>query len=246
VKAVRGARSRLGRMAALALVLVVPGCGHDAADREYLAALAGEETGMTREEQIAHVGRAIQIVPNRPAYYETRAVYWIDLRRFARARGDMDRVIELSDRPYARFLRGLISYQSGEFSKSLADFDAAIARQPGNDQFYRGRSLARSAIGDAVGGLQDAERLVALAPQMGESYYARAVALAGLGRDREAIPDLERAIRIRPELVYVHEGLARAHERLGESEEAERARRGAEEQLARNRHCAPCVDPFRY
>jgi tetratricopeptide (TPR) repeat protein len=228
------------------LALLVPACGSDPADREYLAALRGEESGMTREQQIARLDRAIELAPTRAVYFETRAVYRIDRREFALARQDLDRAIQLLDRPYVRFLRGLVSCQAGDYAASLFDFDAAIGRQPENAQFYRGRSLARAAINDAAGALDDADRLVSLAPQLGEAYYARGVALTGLGRPREAIREFDRAHRIRPELVYVLEARALAHERSGNPGRAEADRRAAREHLERHGACAPCLDPFRY
>jgi len=47
-------------------------------------------------------------------------------------------------------MRGLVTCELGHAPQSLADFDNAIASQPANTQFYRGRSLARSATGDAA------------------------------------------------------------------------------------------------
>ena len=223
-----------------------PGCGHDRADLEYFAALRGDETGMTREQQIAHMDQAILLAPKRAFLYETRAGYWVDLRRFDRARQDFDRAIELLDRPYARFRRALASCQAGEIERSLGDFDTAIARQPSNGQFYRGRSLARSAVHDSMGALADAERLVAIEPQRAESWYARGVARMRFGRDREAVEDFDRAAAIRPELVYVIEARAQALDRVGDHDAARRdladAARGREEQSG----CAACLDPFRY
>ena len=109
-----------------------------------MAALRGEEEGMTRQEQLAHIERAIAFEPRRASYRETHAIYSIDVRDFPTATADLDTAILLTDRPYLRFLRGLVSCQRGEFEASLADFDLAIAGQPENAQFYRGRSLARS------------------------------------------------------------------------------------------------------
>jgi tetratricopeptide (TPR) repeat protein len=234
-------RARLGLLA-----LLIAGCGRDAADQEYFAALRGEETGMTREEQVAHLDRAISLAPRRAYYYETRAIYHIDLKQFDRARTDLDRDLELAPRPYAWFLRGLVSCQLGEMARSLADFDTAIARQPVNTQFYRGRSLARAATGDAVGALADAEHLVAERPQQGESFYARGVALGLLGRDREAVADFDRASAIRPELVYVVEARAQALARMGEDARARADREAGVRLRAEQSGCAPCLDPFRY
>ena len=48
------------------IAVTVVGCGSDLADQEYFAALDGEEKGMTREEQIAHMDRAIRLAPEQP------------------------------------------------------------------------------------------------------------------------------------------------------------------------------------
>jgi tetratricopeptide (TPR) repeat protein len=225
---------------------LVAGCGHDQADRLYLAALDGDETGMTREQQIANLDLTIQLRPDRAYYYETRAGYWIGLHQFENALADLDRDIALTPRPYAYFMRGLVLCQNGQIARSLDDFDTAIARQPANTQFYRGRSLARAATGDAAGALADAGQLVSGAPQRGESWYARGVALALAGRDREAVADFDRAAGIRPDLVYVVEARLQSLERLGEEARA-RADRDALPGL-RDEYsgCAACLDPFRY
>jgi tetratricopeptide (TPR) repeat protein len=228
------------------LALLGAGCGHDAADREYLTALDGDEKGMTLEEQIAHIDRAILLAPDRAYLYDTRAGYMIDLRQFDRARHDFDRSIELLPRPYSYYMRGMASCQAGDVARSLADFDTAIARQPQNDQFYRGRSLARSATGDVAGALEDAEHLVRRVPQRGESYYARGVALALLGRDREAVLDFDKAASIRPELVYVVEARANSLERLGEVARAQADRDAVTKLRYERQGCAACLDPFRY
>jgi tetratricopeptide (TPR) repeat protein len=243
---VAGAAILVLPLVGMVLLWVSPDCGHDRADREYFAALRGEETGLTREQQIAHLDQAILLAPKRAFFYETRAGYWIDLRDFDRARQDLDRAIELVDRPYSHFMRGLASCQAGEIERSLGDFDTAIARQPSNGQFYRGRSLARSAVGDSTGALADAQRLVAMEPQRGESWYARGVARTRFGRDREAIEDFDRAAAIRPELVYVVEARARALDRLGDQDAARRDFEDAARMREEQAGCAACLDPFRY
>jgi len=226
--------------------LLVAGCGHDRADQAHLAALAGQEKGMSIEQQMALVDQAISLEPRRPAYYETRAGYWIALRRFDRARSDLDRDIALVDRPYARFMRGLVACQAREFERSLVDFDQAIARQPENTQFYRGRSLARAALGDAAGALEDAEHLVTVVPQQAESWYARGVARALLKRHLGAIDDFDRAAALRPELVYVVEAREKSLRRIGETGRALLDREWLDQARVERAGCAPCLDPFRY
>jgi tetratricopeptide (TPR) repeat protein len=159
---------------------------------------------------------------------------------------DLDTAIQLTDRPYLRFLRGLVSCQRGRYKESLADFDHAIREQPDNTQFYRGRSLARSKTGRYREALEDAERLVSLVPQQAESHYAMGTALAGQGRWNNAIEAYGEAMRRRPELLYPLRARAEAFERIGNRDRAsadfaELARRERDESL-----CAPCRDPFRY
>jgi tetratricopeptide (TPR) repeat protein len=221
-------------------------CSSDQAEQEYIAALRGEEEGMSRQEQLARLERAIVLQPRRAWYRETHAIYSIDLHRFAAASADLDTAIELADRPYLRFLRGLVACQRGEFRTSLADFDLAISGQPKNAQFYRGRSLARSRIGRFREGLEDAGRLKALAPQQGETYYALGVALAGLGRLDEAVRYFDESLRRRPELIYPLYARSAAYRGLGDSLRAS-ADLEAAGRMARDRSgCAPCEDPFRY
>ena len=173
-----------GHLALALLTSALSSCATDQADREYLAALHGENEGMSRKEQIARIERAIELEPARPQYWETLAIYRIDLRVFDEAKADLDQALRLQERPYLRFLRGLVLCQSRHPGDALPDFDAAISGQPENSQFYRGRALARAAVGRAGEALNDAERLITLAPQRGESYYApgdRALQ-AGTGR----------------------------------------------------------------
>ncbi|HTM01518.1 MAG TPA: hypothetical protein VL503_10400, partial [Candidatus Omnitrophota bacterium] len=82
---------------------------------------------MGRAEQLEHLETAIALQPRRAWYRETHAIYSIDVRRFAQASADLDTAIQLADRPYLRFLRGLVSCQRGAYEASLGDFDAAIA-----------------------------------------------------------------------------------------------------------------------
>src|SRR4029453_9961960 len=113
-----GRRIKAMRIRAVLLVAcaLTAACGRDAADREYFVVLAMEKT------ESAPI--ATRIPPG--------------------AESDLDRAIVLADRPYLRFVRGLIRCRAGRCAESLADLDQAIAAQPENAQLYRGRALARS------------------------------------------------------------------------------------------------------
>jgi tetratricopeptide (TPR) repeat protein len=235
-----------GHLALALLASALSSCAADRAEREYLAALRGENEGMSRKEQIAHTDQAIELEPVRAHYWETRAIYQIDLRAFDGAKADLDQAVRLQDRPYLRFLRGLVLCQSGRPGDALTDFNAAISDQPKNAQFYRGRALARAAVGRAEEALRDAQTLIALAPQMGESYYARGVALSKLGRDEEAIREFTEAIRRRPELLYPLRARADSYKRIGDPMRAAADDAEATKKEKDHMYCTPCSDPFRY
>jgi tetratricopeptide (TPR) repeat protein len=216
----------------------------DAAEREYLAALRGENEGLSRERQIALLDHAIALRPERARYREIRAIYLIDLGRFDAANADLDAAIARAGRPYLRYLRGLVLCQRGQFAASLPDFDAAIAGQPRNAQFYRGRSLARAKLGQVQLALADAETLLRLTSQDAIANYVHGMALAGLGRDAEAEAAFSEAIRKRPELAYPL--LARAETRLRMGDAAGAAADRATAGRVGQDRCGVCVDPFRY
>jgi tetratricopeptide (TPR) repeat protein len=222
------------------------GCLSDEAERMYLSALQGEESGMTRSEQIALVTRAIALAPDREHYYEVRAIYQIDLRDFPEALTDVDRAIGLGDRPYLRFLRGLVLCQSRRCDSGVPELDRAITSEPANTQFYRARGLALAEVHRFDEALADGDHLVGEVPQMAESYYVRGVALQGLGRHSDAVQDFSTAIRIRSELIYPLHARARSFAALGDT-----ARAGADEAAAvaartERSGCELCTDPFRY
>jgi tetratricopeptide (TPR) repeat protein len=228
------------------LVTGLVSCARDPAEDEYFTALRGEETGMGRQQQLAHVERAIALQPGRAWYWETHAIYSIDVQDYETAATDLNEAVRLGDRPYLRHLRGLVACERGEYESSLEDFDRAIAGQPKNTQFYRGRSLARSKVGRFEDALADARKLVEMVPQQGETWYALGEALTGLGRYGEAIHAYDESLRRRPELIYPLRGRAEAYRRMGDER---RARSDLDEAARREREgstYAAVLDPFRY
>jgi tetratricopeptide (TPR) repeat protein len=240
-------RRPLATLAMVAVLLSGPvSCAQDPAEAEYFTALRGEETGMGRRQQLAHVERAMALQPRRAWYWETHAIYSIDVQDYETAAADLNEAVRLADRPYLRHLRGLVACERGKYESSLEDFDRAIAGQPKNTQFYRGRSLALSKVGRFEDALADARRLVEMVPQQGETWYALGEALTGLGRHGEAIHSYDESLRRRPELIYPLRGRAEAYRRMGDERRAasdlgEAARREREGSTY-----AAVLDPFRY
>jgi tetratricopeptide (TPR) repeat protein len=236
--------AHLAALLALA-VLCCAGCA-DEAHRELLLALGGDENGLSYEEQIVHLDRAIALAPDRLSYRVTRARTFIDMRRFDRAIADLDFTLARREHAYEHYMRGLARCQQGRPAQALPDFDRAIALQPENSQFYRGRALARVELGRTDDALDDAETLVRLAPNHGHSYYTRGRALHAAGRPAAALEDLDRVVAMRPELVFPREARAEVREALGDPEGAAADRAEVERMTAQGRPVWAWVDPFRY
>jgi tetratricopeptide (TPR) repeat protein len=235
----------LGVALALASLALAGGCRDEARDA-YFAYLRSDEDGSSPERRRALIERAVELAPGNAAHLETRAVHFVDARDFERALTDLDQAIALEDRPYLRYLRGLVRCQNRQCAMALPDFDLAIAGQPENAQFHRGRALARVDQGDAEGGLADADRLLALQPSHPGALHARGVALAALGRDEEALAALDAQIALRPDLVYPVRDRAEVRMRLGDAQGAAADRERAQQLAREHEGCAPCLDPFRY
>jgi tetratricopeptide (TPR) repeat protein len=235
----------LHRSGGIVLLLTMITCAPDPAEQAYREALRGEENGTTREEQIALLNRAIELAPNRVSYWNTHAIYSIDQRNFVQAQRDLERAISLADRPYLRYLRGLVLCQQGQYRAALPDLDLAISQQPENSQFYHGRALAYVELGEVQKALMDADHLVAVEPNFGPAYYVRGRARAIAGRYREEIADYNETLHRRPELVYPLFARAASYERLGDWRQAAIDRNLANAKVPQKSGCGNCYDPFR-
>jgi tetratricopeptide (TPR) repeat protein len=171
---------------------------------------------MPLEEQLEHINRAVQLDPKNAAYLQSRAGYHTSLKNLAQAEADLDRAIALDDRPYLHYQRGAVRCERGDFAAALADFDIAIAAQPGNTQFYVDRSIALSAAERTADALADAAHVISAQPNSADGFYARGVARTAMGDSRAAIDDLSLVISQRPELAYPLLVRARAYEQIGE------------------------------
>jgi tetratricopeptide (TPR) repeat protein len=189
---------RLIRIVVLSVACLAAGCdgGDDEARREYLKALELGKTGRPLEEQLAHVDRAVRLVPTGATYLEKRAGLLFGLGRLAEARVDYDRAVELADRPYLRFERADLLCALGEDEAAHADLDRAIAGQPENVHFYPRRALVRLALGRVAEARADVDHAIAASPGGGgeSERYARAAVLLLEGTPAEALPDLDLVI----------------------------------------------------
>jgi tetratricopeptide (TPR) repeat protein len=96
--------------------------------------------------------------------------------------------------------RGILKVRRGNISGGIADFDAALARDPDQAEAYLNKGVAlmrRENVGEALPFFTVALEKNTQRPAL--AYYARGVANEALGNLREAFADYQRASQIEPD-----------------------------------------------
>jgi tetratricopeptide (TPR) repeat protein len=158
-----------------------------------------------------------------------RGACFAKLGRHDLAIAEFDRVLATGPDPDAWFLRGQSRLARGKSAEALADFDQAIAANPGNIWYHQGRARALTALGQFDEAIAEFTAVLeALKPAPGQSKTfgqpprgpsskrAIAEALTGRGwayllkRDLDhAIADLDQAIEVRsPGMILITWGFA--------------------------------------
>jgi lipoprotein NlpI len=96
--------------------------------------------------------------------------------------------------PY--YNKGLAKNARGDFDGAIADYDKAIALNPGYVQAYSDRGLAKEAKGDLNGAIADFNQVLALAPKFSKAYYFRGTAKEAKGDFTGALADYDHAIAL--------------------------------------------------
>jgi tetratricopeptide (TPR) repeat protein len=114
-------------------------------------------------------GEAIQLAPHEPTFYLARAEARIHLEQLSGAHADYDHAIAMkpprpTDRYYAFLGRGYSSLMQADYAHAIADFDSAIALDPGSLHALLWRGYAREKAGQISLALDDYERAVTLDP----------------------------------------------------------------------------------
>lgn len=112
--------------------------------------------------------------------------------------------------------RGLLRFRSGDAQSALADYDAAIAADPGLGTAFYNRGLALTELGhleQAVDSFGEAGKRV---PDRAVIWHSRGVAKIMAGDFAAALPDFDRAVTLDPKmaLAWGYRGVSRV--RLGQ------------------------------
>lgn len=94
--------------------------------------------------------------------------------------------------------RGRLYHDHGEWANALADFDHALALDPGLDGLHLMRSATLARAGRAGAALEAADLYLSCHPLHAEGLVLRARALVALGEPRRAAADLDEAIQRLP------------------------------------------------
>ena len=106
--------------------------------------------------------------------YITRAKQRFSLGEFQAARGNEEKAQEL-------------------LAAAIEDWTHVIKSAPGDAEAYRGRGLAKLALGDAEGAMTDFDKAIEINPESAEIYYDRGRVKEALGQKEAAKADFEKA-----------------------------------------------------
>lgn len=123
----------------------------------------------------------------------------------------------------ARYFRGLLHLQSGEFDAGISDLTHVVKRQPEHVDAHYNLGLAYSRQGRQQKALDAFDRVLAMAPARMEARFHKGLSLASLARYEEACVCFEQAIALSPGTAVAHLNLGNALSELGRLAEALRA-----------------------
>jgi len=122
--------------------------------------------------------------------------------------------------PLAYNSRGLVYQELGEHDKAIADFNRAIALEPGYAFPYNNRGYSYQQMHDTKNALKDYDRAIELNPNIASPYNNRGL----LNYDREefekAIVDFKKAIELDPRMLHPRMNLGLAYMELGRVRDA--------------------------
>ncbi|MDX2522748.1 tetratricopeptide repeat protein [Streptomyces europaeiscabiei] len=99
---------------------------------------------------------------------------------------------------FARALRGRALHRDGAHRSAVAEYDQALALDPGSATAWQGRAVARAHTGDYAAAVADLDRADALAPDDTTTLVLRGDYHRLLGDPDAAVADLDRAVALDP------------------------------------------------
>lgn len=105
---------------------------------------------------VADCSKAIEINPTAAEYYYYRGLAYTALRTWDKAAADLSAANERNnDNADAHLQLARIYLQTDQLIGSLREYTVALQKRPGYSEAYKGRSIAKAALGDAIGSQED-------------------------------------------------------------------------------------------
>lgn len=142
---------------------------------------------------------AIQICPNHPYSYTTRATIYLVTKQYSNALTDCTTAIELqpgNDINY--YWRGITYYKIGNYANAIRDFTKAIELQPTDSDNYSWRGETYYKLSNHTSALADLTKAIELQPN-NDNYYYRGKILYDLSDYSAAIADFTKSIELQPD-----------------------------------------------
>jgi tetratricopeptide (TPR) repeat protein len=154
------------------------------------------------ERAIEGMLRLIEVEPDDHHNYRILGKMRIEAGQQRLALADLTRSLELSSEALTYAHRGRAHWELGERELALADFEEAVAKKPGEPEFYLGQAKALASLDRVEEALASTSRALELSPDHAFAYVMRAVYRAHVDGEEafDAVrADLDRAVELEPE-----------------------------------------------
>lgn len=124
--------------------------------------------------------------------------------------------------PYPYFYRGQAYRRTEKFVEALADFDKAAELKPDLAPAFFESGMAYHAQEKYKQAIASYDKAVKISPENSDYLYSRCVSKSWAGDNAGARDDCRKAVKIKDNFVDAWSTLGRAHEDLGQLDEAEK------------------------
>ncbi len=116
-------------------------------------------------DALTSLDSAVRLAPENPLHLTNRAQAYRKFNRTDEALADLNRAIEIdTNLVSARFNRGALSFNQGDFETALADFEHCIAIDPHTAAPWFNRAAVYEAMGRHESAIADLKRFLEIAP----------------------------------------------------------------------------------
>lgn len=160
-------------------------------------------------EAVVDLTKVIELNPDSPSGYSSRAIAKVQLGDLADALEDYNIALKIAPKDLSSLLgRGLVKQTQGFLKEAIADFTSFIKLMPKNPEGYILRAKARIEINSKKSALKDIDKAISLSPNEQLFYRIRINTYLNLKMFDEALNDISKLIELEPENIenYIQRG----------------------------------------